>query len=445
MMLKAYAVPALATLVAVLGVACSITATATPTPAPTPAPALTPTPTSVPTVTPTPEPTAVPTESLTDTALAYLTQLVKELGPRESSTEQERAATEFLESQFASFGYSVEVQPFTVQRFSREESSLTTSPGNSEAERIEAFPLSGSGDGEVSGELVPVGLARPQDIPEAGLEGKIALAERGLITFGEKASNARGAGAVGVVIYNNGFGNFRGDLGSSAEIPVVSISRSQGQRLEELASGSGQVRATISVKLVEFPSRNVVAEKPGSGDKIVVLGAHYDTVPNVPGANDNASGTAVLLTIAQELQQKSFPFTIRFVAFGSEEVGLLGSQAYVESLSAEERGQIIAMLNFDTVGSGDNLVVLGDQKLTSLVVEHATRQGIDVQVSPGLRGGTSDHASFAQVGVPVVMFLSNDSSLIHTPQDTLESINPQLLGNAASLARGLLDLLAEAN
>jgi aminopeptidase YwaD len=444
-MLKAYAVPALVALIAVIGIACSAAATATPTPAPTPAPTLTPTPTSASTTTPIPAPTAVPTESLTDTALGCLTEFVRELGPRESSTEQERAAAEFLESRFGSFGYPVELRPFTVQKFSLEESGLSVELGDPGVERIEAFPLSGSGAGEVSGDLALIGLARPQDIPEAGLEGKIALAERGLITFGEKARNASDAGAVGVVIYNNDAGNFPGDLGGSAEVPVVSISRFQGQRLEELASDNGEVRATVSVKLVELPSRNVVAEKPGTGDKIVVLGAHYDTVPNVPGANDNGSGTAVLLTIAQELQQKSFPFTMRFVAFGSEEVGLLGSQAYVESLSAEEQEQIIAMLNFDALGSGDNLVVLGDQELTNLVVEHGIRREIDVEVSPGLRGASSDHASFAQVGIPVAMFLANDSSLIHTPQDTLESINPQLLGNAVALALALLDSLAEAN
>jgi aminopeptidase YwaD len=446
-MLKARPVPCLAALIAVLGVACSAVATATPTPAPTPVPTftLTPTPTSAPTATLTPEPTAVPPDGLASTALGYLTELVEELGPRESSTVQEREAAEFLESQFARFGYSVEVQPFTVQRFSLEGSGLIVSPGNPSAERIEAIPLSGSGGGEVSGNLVPVGLAQPQDILEAGLEGKIALAERGLIPFGEKASNARSAGAIGVVIYNNGVGNFRGTLGGETKIPVVSISRFQGQRLEELASANSELRATVSVKVEELPSRNVVAEKPGTGEQVVVLGAHYDTVPEVPGANDNASGTAVLLTVAQELRQKSFPFTIRFIAFGSEEVGLLGSKAYVDSLSPEEQDQIIAMLNFDALGGGNNIVVLGDQELTRLVVEHGASREIDVEVSPGLRGGTSDHASFAQVGIPVIMFTSDDSSLIHTPQDTLESINPQLPGNAARLALDLLDSLAEIN
>jgi aminopeptidase YwaD len=448
-MLKTRLVSGLAALVAVMGVACSAVTTPTLTPTspllPTAAPSPTPTPTSVPTVTLTHEPAPATSGNLADTAFGYLTQLVEELGPRESSTEQEKEAAEFLKSQFASFGYSVELQPFTVQRFLLEESGLSVELGNPNPEKIEASPLSGSGAGEVSGELAPVGLARPEDIPEAGLAGKIALAERGLITFGEKVRNARGAGAVGVVIYNNEVGNSRGDLGGKAEVPAVSISRFEGQRLEELASADEKIGATISVKLAELPSRNVVAEKPGTGGKVVVLGAHYDTVANVPGANDNASGTAVLLAVAQAVQEESFPFTIRFIAFGSEEVGLLGSQAYVESLSAEERDQIVAMLNFDALGGGNNLVVLGDRELTSLVDEHGISREMDVVVTPGLSGGTSDHASFAEVGIPVIMFTSDDSSLIHSPQDRLESISPELPGNAARLALDLLDSLAEAN
>src|SRR5918999_4978675 len=311
MIIKSRILPGLVALIAVIGVACSAVPTATSTPAPTSVPTLIPTPTSalVATATPNPESTAVTTESLDDTALGYLTELVEELGPRESATQQERAAAEFLESELTGLGYSVEEQPFTVERFSSEESGFFVEIGNSGGtERIEDFPLSGSGAGEVSGELVPVGLARPEDIPEAGLEGKIALVERGLITFGQKTRNARDAGAIGVVIYNNEVGNFRGVLGSSAEVPVVSISHLQGQRLEELASANGEVRTTVLVKLLKLPSQNVVAEKPGTGDKVVVLGAHYDTVPNFPGANDNASGTAVLSTIAQELKQKYFPF-----------------------------------------------------------------------------------------------------------------------------------------
>jgi aminopeptidase YwaD len=426
---------ALAALTSAIAVAC----TGVPTATPAFAPSATPTPAASPV--PTPVPTTVATESLTDTAFGHLRELVERLGPRESTTEEEREAAEYLASQFTDFGYSVEIQPFSVEKLSPEQSGLTLQPDSPDTEKIEVFPLSGSNFGKASGVLVSVGLGRMDDMPAEDLEGRIALIERGEITFQRKARNAREAGAVGVVIYNNEVGNFRGNLGYSADIPVVSISRSDGQRLRELASAT-EIDATISLQMVESPSRNVIAEKAGTGPGAVVVGAHYDTVPNVPGANDNASGTAVVLTVAQALSQRTLPFTVRFIAFGSEELGLLGSRAYVDSLSNEERGQILAMLNFDALGSGTSLGALGDPDLIDIVVEQGRRQGIEVEVRPGLQGSSSDHASFASAGVPVIMFFSNDSSRIHTPQDTLEFINPDLPGGAVRLGLDLLGALA---
>ena len=245
------------------------------------------------------------------------------------------------------------------------------------------------------------------------------------------------AGAIGVVVYNNRPGGFRGNLGRGSDIPTLAISLEEGQRILGLVS-DGEVKATISVAVEANPSQNVVAEKPGPGDQIVILGGHYDTVPNVSGAHDNASGTAVLLTLAQELSQRNFPFTLRFIAFGSEELGLRGSQAYVNSLSEEEQSRIIAMFNFDALGSGNSLGILGNRKLTDLVVENGKERGIDVEVSLGLTGGSSDHASFGRVGVPVIAFFSDDFSRLHTPDDTLEFINTSLLGDVARLALALL-------
>jgi len=66
----------------------------------------------------------------------------------------------------------------------------------------------------------------------------------------------------------------------------------------------------------ERTSRNVIAEKPGAGEGVVVLGGHYDSVSGMAGANDNASGTAVLLAIAHKLANVDLPFTLRFVPFG---------------------------------------------------------------------------------------------------------------------------------
>ena len=204
--------------------------------------------------------------------------------------------------------------------------------------------MTGSGQGDVTAPLVFTGLGRPQDFPEGGLSGAIALIRRGQITFRDKAENAVRAGASGVVIFNSLPGLFNGTLGTPHEVPVLAIALADGEALLDLLQ-NGEVSATLRLMPSEKPSNNVVAVKgPSANRPIVVLGAHYDSVPISPGDNDNASGTAVLLAIAQELAQGETPFEIRLIAFGSEELGLLGSRHYVNTLPEEERSRIVTMV-----------------------------------------------------------------------------------------------------
>ena len=421
------------------------TATATPLASPTvtlkptatPSPALTST--FTPLVSPAPQAAAAPAPitRLSETAFAYLKDLTEDWSPRESATDQELAAAEYLVSQFTSMGFSVELQPFSVEMVSDELSGLTVDgPGG---ERLAGLPMTGSARGEVSGILVPVGLAFDQDIPAQSLAGSIALARRGTVTFEEKVRRATGAGAIGVVVYNNEPGNFKGTLRTRSSVPVIGIAQEDGQHLERLIS-AGQVAATLTVAVDVRSSRNVIAEKPGPGPEVVVLGGHFDTVANIPGATDNGSGIAVLLTIARELQAKSLPFGLRFIAFGSEELGLVGSRFYVASLSTEEQRQLLAMLNFDALGSGRTIDVLGSSDLTEQVVDIGDSAGIAVRVVGGIEGASSDHASFERIRTPNIMFAADDFSRIHTPNDTLDFVEPRLLGDAAALGLALLDI-----
>ena len=397
--------------------------------------------TPAPSATSTPKPTSPLPSSrpsgagLADLALGYATELVEVLGPRESATEEELEAAEHLASTLENLGYAVEMQSFTVQQLSSGPSGLKiTAP---QARAINAIPLVRSAIGEVSGKLVSVGLAREEDFPVEGMKGQIALAQRGRITFEEKVTLAAEAGAVAVVVYNNLPGDFQGILFNPADIPVVSISREDGREIEDLLSASA-VEAAVSVLAEQLPSRNVIAEKSGLGDAVVVLGGHYDTVADTTGANDNASGVAVLLTLAAELAGEDLPFTVRFIAFGSEELGLRGSRHYVASLTETQLDRIRAMFNFDALGSGETLEVLGARELTDLALAQGDAQVISVRVSPPLQGASSDHQSFVDAGIPVLLFVSDDFSRIHTPADTLQFVVPHLLGDAAELALSLL-------
>ena len=430
----------LAAVLLALAVACSASGTPTPAPAatsaPTPSFAPTPTPTTAPTTTPAPVAMdASVLDAATQETFAVLEELLEELGPRESATDQEAAAARYLHAKFQEFGYAAQIQEFIVENLSLAGMGLTLN--TAEPAEFRALPLGQSGLGDVTGIFTPVGLAMPEDIPEAGLEGRIAFAQRGIITFQAKAENVFAAGAVGLVIYNNVFGLFRGVLATQPDFPVISISRSDGETIGDLLAES-ETEASIALTLEDLPSQNVIAEKKGPGDAVVVLGGHFDTVAEVSGANDNASGTAVLLTIARMLEDVDLPFTLRIIPFGSEELGLLGSRFYVQSLSEEELANTKAMLNFDALGSESGVSVFGDLDLVDLVTAVGSETGVEITGTRGLSGGSSDFASFQKENIPYLMFYGDNLSRIHSEADTIEFVVPELLGGAAVSAAALL-------
>ena len=438
----------------------SATATAPPTPAPesaptrpaTPEPANESGPATAPTralTTPAATAPAAPADNplapfaerdaLEESAFGYLQELAVEVGVRESGTELERAAAKFVAAKFEALGYGPEVQEFSWD--SPAASLSIAGPATAETEELEANILNGTANGEAAAPLVFVGLGKPEDIPDGGLAGKIALIERGEITFGSKVSRAHNAGAVAAIIFNNTAGNFQGTLGGRSQIPAVSISRSDGNRLKELLAGGSVVEAKVSVAENAVPSHNVIAELPGGGDGVVIVGAHYDTVPDSVGASDNSSGMGAMLAVAERVSGRAFPFTLRFIAFGSEETGLHGSEHYVDRLTADELAEIYAMINLDAVGSGSGLRVSGDRWLTRHIAETADSADINVTVRRGGQGG-SDHANFRAAWVPVVFFLGDDLSRINSPADTMEHVNTRLVGDATVLTLDLLENVA---
>ncbi len=455
--------------VLVLLIACAATPPPPPEPTATPTPEPTNTATPEPTATATPEPTTTPTRSptatptaeplaqepsgaeegpleglvsrLSDEAWDFLVGLTLGHSPRASSSDQEKAAADFLVEVFEDMGYEAGLQTFGVGVLARDRPLLALH--QPEPRGVEGLPLRMAGIGEATGALVDVGLARAEDIPEGGLAGKVAFIRRGTITFEEKVHRVEDAGAVAAVVYNSAPSLFAGTLSTPSGIPAVSVSAAGGELIAEAMAG-GEVEATVSLVMVNYDSRNVIAEKPGAvvGGPVLVLGAHYDTVPDTQGANDNGSGLSVLFTIAREVADRSFPFTLRFVAFGSEEVGLFGSRHYVTELTEDDAGSIVAMLNFDVPGSGRRVRVIGGSDLAGRLMAYGDANGIDVTAGASLEGGGSDHVPFEEAGIPTLFFLSDDLSRINTALDTIEFVDRRLMGETVALALGLLDDLA---
>lgn len=429
-----------------------IVATSTASPAPTVVPDDAPVATSSPVAADTPSPTAAlpasdeaasPSVSdLTERALVHLRELAEVLPPRVSGTEGELAAAEYIASELRSYGYDVQIQHFTATVRPRDGNHLEVTSPTTRPVRTNIF--TGSGEGDVTGPLVYLGLGRESDLPEFSLEGMIVLVERGVIPFSEKARNVFGAGAVGMVVFNTTSEIFDGTLGDDFHLtfdrPAVTISGINGEALvEELESGP----VNVNLRLVtdELPSRNVVASmpRPAIDGPVIILGGHYDAVPGSPGASDNGSGTATLLVLAEELAGADLAFELRVIAFGSEELGLLGSKAYLASLDSAEQDRITAMLNYDALGSG-SLEIGGHFALARRGLEVADEIGIPAIQGIEPPGASSDHASFRDAGIPSMFFFGSDFSLIHTPFDTIEAMDPEMMGQVAAITLGgLLD------
>jgi Zn-dependent M28 family amino/carboxypeptidase len=212
-------------------------------------------------------------------------------------------------------------------------------------------------------------------------------------------------------------------------IPVLSVSHDLGAWIAQNA-GPGAVRLRVSVAVETRRARasNVVAELPGrSSRRVVLLGAHLDSVANGPGINDNGSGSALVLEIARHARRlRARPaLGLRFAWWGAEELGLHGSSAYVRGLGASERARIAAVLNFDMVGSPNFARFVYDgagQPAGSQRIEDAFRAYFASQRLPIVEialEGASDHAPFAQAGIPVGgLFTGADSAKTTTQQRT---------------------------
>ena len=201
-------------------------------------------------------------------------------------------------------------------------------------------------------------------------------------------------------------------------------------------SNDGEVTLSVQIDTQELESRNVIAGLEGDGDGLVIVGAHYDIVPQTEaGANDNTSGIAVVLALAEALAGRSLPFSVQFILFGAEEVGLYGSSQYIASLSEQELARIRAMLNFDVVASGPWLAVTGQEELTELALKVAA----EVEAQPLPPGASSDHQPFENAGVPVLVIYGPDVSRIHTPDDRIGFVQPELLGGVLLVTEALLE------
>jgi Zn-dependent M28 family amino/carboxypeptidase len=166
---------------------------------------------------------------------------------------------------------------------------------------------------------------------------------------------------------------------------------------------------------LDVPTANLIAETPtGRDDRVVMAGAHLDSVPDGPGIEDNGTGSATLLEIALQLAAGDFDTrnTVRFAWWGAEEAGLVGSQFYVDELSKRERKNIELYLNFDMIGSPNYARFIYDGSGDAFGIKGPTGSGNiervfeeyfdsqDLASEPTAFDGRSDYDAFITAGIP---------------------------------------------
>ena len=250
--------------------------------------------------------------------------------------------------------------------------------------------------------------------------GAIALIQRGTCTFVEKQEAAEQAGASGVIVFNDDFPDRTLGVWTDAsgqDIPVIDASAAVGQKIAggvERGDTGRTVRIKVDWQPGTYVTSNVIADSPaGNPNNVIAVGAHLDSVGPGPGINDNGSGSAGILEIAEQMSGVTTRNRIRFLWFGAEESGLLGSTHYVETLAPEERDRIKGMLNFDMIGSpnfvrfvydGDNSTgegavgPAGSDQIEAMFLSYFASQGQATEPTPF--DGRSDYGPFIDVGIP---------------------------------------------
>jgi aminopeptidase YwaD len=369
-------------------------------------------------------------------ALSILQELAK--GPRVSGSPAEARAAEYISGLLRSYGYTTEVMSFEFEgdRFRAGEVRLDGQPS-------EALTLAGSPGGEVQASAVHVGLADAAGVSGKDLKGKVAVADRGTLNFFDKYTNARDAGAVGLILVNNRPGPFSGNLTTLASFPVVSVSQEDGAAIVDAARAGRTVAISAPPTTGLTVALNVIARPTTASECKVLVGGHFDSVPGAPGANDNASGVANVIELARAAAVDGLDEGVCFAAFGAEESGLYGSKALVSRWQKEGKLPRYA-INLDVTGIGESVEVIGDGQIARAAVAKGVSLGIPTVPSQLPANSGSDHQSFIDAGVPTVFFTSGDFSTIHSPLDVSGDISVTMLDQVGDVAFAVLnDLVAQ--
>lgn len=366
--------------------------------------------------------------------------------PRIASSKRNKEIAGFLRGELSFLGYDVDVDEHQFMGWDLLErpSFSFTSPEKKDAITTQMV-WSGSTKGKVKGRLVSSGtqltfeaypFRRYSIIDKEGKEQAYVLTRPDLVWL-QSLTNAMD------------------------NTPCCLIDTDSAKLIEKWKAEGKEIESEFSIKTRYRPNsilRNVIATKHGKKTKEIIICAHYDSTPNSPGANDNASGILVLLELARRLKEKVFNHTIRFISFDAEEWNKQGAYMYVEKRrqvigkskshlhtktsrylkKKTELDNIGVVINIDTVGAGKTIYNISTKKYAALVRSSAKKLKKDVEVREGYNAPQFDGWPFHVEGIPVIHFGVYPYKYFHTPQDTKEKIELKFIYDMVELTEKII-------
>ena len=392
------------------------------------------------------------TKLLFDSERAFkdIKKLAVEIGTRPSGGTKEREAAKWIASEFEKMGLETSIEEFEVKTGAVVSKMLEVTEPYTEEIGCEVMPLYGSTSPDgVKGNLIYIDTLDEEHLsPEVA--GKIILTSSGPKNRKKTFSILSKLKPLGIIFIESTPRVLAKNLWGSSrvkerygEFPVVRITYEDGLSL--LEKGAKKVRLVAESEETTVISQNVIGELKGNEkpDEIIIVGGHYDTVLEVSGAEDNAGGTALVMELARVFIDRGTKRTIRFIAWGSEELGLLGSRDYATKLrEASEKEKKddednetdlerhLLCINLDVHGAflGTNACrVLGPPELTASVKLLAKETGVFFDVKEDVY--SSDGTPLSAVGVPSVSFSRRAPTnlLMHSTEDSMRWLNSQAI------------------
>ncbi len=411
-----------------------------------------------------------------DRAYEVLETLTTEIGPRLGGSEAEARARDWGAAKMKAMGFkNVRIETYEMPGWSRiSESSAIIAPF---PQPLHATALGNSistPDGGVTADVVRFAtLTELQQAPLTGIEGKIVFVDEKMTRtqdgsgYGvavakrsEATYEAAKRGAVAAVIRSVGTDSHRNPhtgmmriKEGEAAVPAAALSNPDADQLARaIAHAKGPVTMTLDLKTAraeKAPGGNVVGEIPGRTDELIVIGGHLDSWDLGTGAIDDASGIAITLAAAKLIDEMSGKpgRTIRVVMWGAEEVGLFGAKAYAEAHKDElPRHALAAESDFGAGRIWSVQTKFGEASAPKAKLIADALRGLGVGPGDNAAGGGPDVSPLKDAGVPIIDLNQDGTDYFdfhHTPDDTLDKVDPQALKQNVAAWAAMLYLATE--